>query len=207
MPNVLAPIGLMSGRPYDSRPSNFGGPRAFIALNYATKIANGDPVYLANDGTIRLYAAGGGTVHGVFRGCKYFDPAGQKVTWNNQWPGLTGMTAGTLVEAYIENDPMMAFQAQVSGGPATQAMVGQNIDITAGSSGAPTLAGMSTCSLNIASVANTNTLPFRIVGIVGYPSVLQSGPAISPSYDPAQSNNWVEVVMNTADITTRTGQA
>lgn len=207
MPNVFAPSGFMAGRAYDARATNWGAPVCYILSTYATKIGFGDPVFLASDGTIRLYVAAGTTVHGIFRGCKYYDPVQQKVTFSQQWPGVS-LGAGGTVEAYVDNDPMLTFRVQTSGAAAvTQAQIGLNADIVGSSSGAPTAAGISTCALNQATIANTATFPFRIVGIVGYPSVLQSGPAINAQYDPTQSNNWVEVVMNTSDITTRTGQA
>jgi hypothetical protein len=85
--------------------------------------------------------------------------------------------------------------------------VGLNIDIVAASSGAPNAAGISTCGLNAATIANTATFPFRIVGIVGYPNPLVSPGGPFPGYDASQNNNWVEVIMNTNDQTTRTGQS
>ena len=205
--NVLAPSGFQSGRPYDGRAPNWGAPTAFIAYNYATKIANGDPVMLFTDGTIRLYAAAGTTVHGIFRGCKYYDPVTQRLQILPQWPAPSGLLSTQVVEAYVDSDPMTTFRVQVSGGPITQTSVGLNADIAAGTSGVPNANGNSVCALS-ATTAVTATLPFRIVSVIGYPSLLVSGPAgPNANYDPAGANNWVEVLMNTSDIMTRTGQA
>lgn len=205
--NTYAPSGFQSGRPYDGRAPNFGAPNAVILSTYATRINEGDPVFLATDGTIRLYVAAGTTVHGIFHGCKYWDPVRQQLTFSQCWPGVS-LGAGYYVEAYVDNDPMMTFRVQTQGAAAvTQAQVGLNADIVGASSGAVTQNNRSVCALNQATIANTATFPFRIVGIVGYPTTLIAGPAVIPSYDPTGANNWVEVTMNTSDITTRTGQS
>lgn len=197
--NVLAPSGFQSGRLYGSGAPNYAIRTAKIAYNYGTQIADGDPVYLYTDGTIRLFANGGTTIHGIFRGCKYVDPGLQRVQWYPAWRAPT-LAADTNVVAEIEVDPEMTFRAQVNGAAITQASIGLNIDITASTSGQPTTAGMSVCSLLSSSAAASATLPFRIVGIV-------TAPAINRLYNETYDNNWVEVTMNTSDITTRTGQA
>jgi hypothetical protein len=89
----------------------------------------------------------------------------------------------------------------------TQAQVGLNIDLVGGSTGTPNAAGISTAALNQATIAATATFPFRIVGIVGYPNPLASPGGPYPGYDATLQYNWVEVMMNTYDQTTRTGQA
>jgi hypothetical protein len=205
MPNVYAPSGIQISRPYDGRAPNFGAPSAVILSTYATRINAGDPVFLATDGTIRLYVAGGTTIHGIFNGCRYFDPVQQKTMFNMVWPGVS-LGAGQYVEAYVDQDPMVTFRAQVNGGPAVLANIGLNADIVAGSSGQVTANNRSICGIS-PTFANTATLPFRVVGIIGYP-----GPSVSPGgpfvgYDATQANNWVEFTLNTSDITTRTGQA
>lgn len=208
MANLYAPSGFQAGRPWDGRAPNFGAPAGVIAYNYASKIAEGDPVFQFTDGTIRLYVAGGTTIRGIFRGCKYYDPVTQRTQFYPQWPAPTTLPTNAYVEAYVDNDPLYTFRCQVQGGPVTQANVGQNIDIVAASSGAPNWAGRSVCGLNFGAIGNGATLPFRIVSVVGYPGNLLAGPS-GPNalYDPTQANNWVEVTLNTSDITTRTGQA
>jgi hypothetical protein len=207
MPNPYAPSGFQSGRPYDGRAPTWGSPTAYILWNYATQIANGDPVFLASDGTMRLYVAGGTTVHGIFRGCKYYDPNTQRTQFQPAWRAPT-LLSGSIVEAFVDSSENDTYRCQTQGAsPVTQAQVGLNIDLVAASSGTPTLAGMSVAALNQATIANTATFPFRIVGIVGYPNPLASPGGPFPGYDATQSNNWVEVIMNTNDQTTRTGQA
>lgn len=199
MANVLAPNGFQLASLYGAAAPNLATREATIAYNYTTKIAYGDPVYLYTDGTIRLYAAGGTTIHGIFRGCKYLDPSTGRTNWFRYWNGPT-LPSTTAVTAYVDCDPQSVFQAQVNGGPVVQSNIGQNIDITTSTSGAPTISGQSVCSLSFATIADTATLPFRIVGIV-------SAPAVNFLYDGTQANNWAVVMLNTSDITTRTGQA
>jgi hypothetical protein len=207
MPNQNAPSGFQSGRPFDARAPNWGSPIAYIMWNYATQIAAGDPVFLAPDGTMRLVVAGGTTVHGIFRGCKYYDPGQQRTSWFSAWRAPT-LLANTIVEAFVDSAENDTFRCQTVGAAAvTQAQVGLNIDLVGGSSGTPNAAGISTAALNQATIAATATFPFRIVGIVGYPNPLSSPGGPYPGYDATLQYNWVEVMMNTYDQTTRTGQA
>lgn len=198
--NAAAPSGFQTARRYDGAAPNGATREMVILYNYSSKIAYGDPVFLASDGTIRLYAAAGTTVHGIFRGCRYLDPTAQRTVYQPAWLAPT-LASTTVVTALVDMDPMLTFECQMVGTALTQSSIGLNMDITASSSGAPNLAGMSICSLS-GTAAATATLPFRIVGIV--PS-----PAINPAYNSANDNQWLEVMMNTADVSagTRTGQA
>ncbi|GEM_PF-2338378 len=200
MANILAPGGFSNSRLLKGSAPNYATRDAYIAYNYGTKIAYGDPVFLNSSGNIQLYVKGGTTIHGIFRGCNYLDPSSRRVQWYNSWMAPGGVASTTVVEAKVDIDPDMVFICQVSGGPVTQADVGLNIDILANSSGNPTYAGMSVCALDAATIASTATLPFRIVGLVGEPGFVVG-------YNPAAANNLVQVVMNTSDITTRTGQS
>lgn len=204
--NVAAPSGFQTLRRYDGAVPNFGAREEIIAFNYGSRINFGDPVFRANDGTIRLYAAAGTTIHGIFRGCRYLDPGTLKTEYYPAWRTPT-LPSTTTVWAMVDQDPNMTFQCQQIGTALTNANIGMNIDITTGSSGSTTnLSGISTCSLNGASAANTATLPFRIVGIIGLSGGLVT-PAINAAYIATNDNNWIEVVMNTDDLSTRTGQA
>jgi len=199
MANTYAPSGFTTAALYGAVAPNYATRTATIAYNYGTQIAFGDPVYLNTSGDIVLYAAAGTTIHGIFRGCKYLDPSSGRTQWYRYWSAPT-LPSTTVVEAYVEADPTMTFQVQTSGSALTQADIGKNADIVTSSSGAPNAAGTSTCGLSVASIADTATLPFRIVGIV-------QSPAINFLYTPGTGNDWAIVTMNTSDITTRTGQA
>lgn len=203
--NVAAPSGFATLRRYDGASPNYGSREEVIAYNYTTRINYGDPVFRHTDGTIRLYAAAGTTVHGIFRGCRYLDPGTLKTEYYPAWRGPT-LPSTTVVFAMVDQDPFMTYMAQVAGTALTQSAIGQNMDITAATSGTSTsLAGMSTCSLS-GTAANTATLPFRIVGIIGLTGG-QVTPAINAAYVGTNDNQWLEVMMNTPDSSTRTGQA
>jgi hypothetical protein len=203
--NAAAPSGFSTLRRYDGATPNYGAREEVIAYNYGTRINYGDPVFRHTDGTIRLYANGGTTVHGIFRGCRYLDPGTLKTEFYPAWRTPT-LASTVSVFAMVDQDPLMVFMAQAVGTALTQTSIGLNMDITAGTSGTSTnLSGYSTCSLS-GTAANTATLPFRIVGIVGLTAGLVT-PAINAAYLATNDNQWLEVMMNTTDYSTRTGQA
>jgi hypothetical protein len=203
--NAAAPSGFATLRRYDGATPNYGAREEVIAYNYGTRINYGDPVFRHTDGTIRLYAAAGTTVHGVFRGCHYLDPGTLKTEFYPAWRTPT-LPSTTTVFAMVDQDPMMTFMAQAIGTALTQTSIGLNMDITAATSGTSTsLAGLSTCSLS-GTAAGTATLPFRIVGIIGLSGGLVT-PAVNAAYVATNDNQWLEVMMNTTDWSTRTGQA
>jgi hypothetical protein len=203
--NIVAPSGFATLRRIDGAVPNYGVRENFILYSYGTRINYGDPVFRATDGTIRLYVAGGATVHGIFRGCRYLDPGTLKTEFYPAWRTPT-LPSTTTVWCMVDDDPFMTFMAQAVGTALTISSIGQNIDITAASSGTNTsLAGISTCSL-AAPGANTATLPFRIEGIIGLSGGLVT-PAVNAAYVATNDNQWLECRMNTPDFSTRTGQA
>jgi hypothetical protein len=203
--NAAAPSGFQTLRRYDGAVPNYGSREETIAYNYGTRINYGDPVYKTTSGTIALYANGGTTIHGIFRGCRYLDPNTLKTEWYPAWRTPT-LPSTTTVFAQVDADPNLTFMAQMIGSALTTSSIGLNMDITAGTSGSTTLlSGYSVCSLS-GTAASTNTLPFRIIGIIGNLGGLLT-PAINAAYNGSYDNQWLEVVMNTNDMTTRTGQS
>jgi hypothetical protein len=206
---ALAPFGFRAARLFTGSAPNYAINARNLAYNYGSQIAFGDPVYLNNAGNIVLMAAGGTTIDGIAQGFEYFDP--NNILSGNFHPAWNApvLSSAVVVSGKIETDPNMVFIAQASGGPLTNSAVGLNIDILTGTSGAPTPgSGMSTCALNAASAANTNTLPFRIVGILGItPGWGSQGINVVQQYNPTTANQLFAVTMNTQDMTTRTGQA
>lgn len=205
--NTYAPSGFREWRYLGASATNMAVQTRFIAYNYGTSIAFGDPVSLFTDGTLRLYAATGTTIDGIFLGCEYFNPNFPSIPpFQPAWLAPT-LPAGTIVRARVAMDPMQTFAAQVNTTSVlTQSVIGLNMDIAAGTSGTPvTGSGMSQCALS-GTAAATNTLPFRIISIIGLNDG-SGGVAINPSYSPLNGNQWLEVSLNTQDLTTRTGQA
>lgn len=186
--NVLAPNGFNGSRQYAGGTPNYDTREARIVWNYASKIAFGDPVFLANDGTLNLFVKGGALIYGIFRGCRYLDPTWGRTIFSPMWNAPT-LVSTTTVYADVEVNPMMTFQAQMRGTAFATTVVGQNVDIFTGTSGVPTLAGMSTCALD-ATAAATATLPWRILRII-------PAPAFNSTYSELNDNQWLEVMMNT----------
>jgi hypothetical protein len=199
MANTLASSGFQISRRLDGAQPNYAfAPNAQIAYNNANKIAFGDPVKLLSTGFIDVMAVGGSSIFGIFMGCDYWDPNFAQYRFVPAWNAVSGLGSTQVVTARVVIDPMAVFRVQTSGGPMVQADVGQNIDILTGSSGAPSAAGISTCSIDFTTLQTTSTLPFRVVAIVPFGS-------INYAYDPTLANNFAEVVMNTNTFTSRTG--
>ena len=203
--NTYSPSGFQTMHRYDSAPSNYATMANYpIAYNYGTIIANGDPVYLTTAGVLNVMANAGTTILGIFRGCKYLDPAVGSVRWWNYWSAPSGLASTTVVQAYVDADPAMEFLCQGTGTAVTQSQIGLNVDIVAASSANPIYgpSGMSQCGLNIGSIALTATLPFRLISVAG-------APVGNPQYVSTNTNQWLRVQMNTwsGPAGTRTGQA
>lgn len=207
--NVYAPFGFREMRLWNSSAPNYAVNGRALLYNYGSNIAWGDPVFLNTSGLINLYVVAGTTIDGVAYGGEWFDPnnilSGQfHPAWNQ--PSLAS-TAVPIMK--VQTDPNMVFMAQANGIALTQAIVGQNIDIFTGSSGTPVSgSGQSQCALDAGNVHTTNTLPFRIVGIIGItPGFGTQGLSVPSGYVPTNGNQLLAVTMNTQDMTTRTGQA
>jgi hypothetical protein len=205
--NASVPFGFRPVNLYGSGPPNYALNYRQIAYNNTSnKIAYGDPVIAAsgNSGYIDLMAVGGSSIHGVLLGVEYgLSTQFGGFQFTNYWSAPT-LASTTNVFAKVVNDPTMVFLAQMTGAAQTIAIVGQNIDIVTSSSGAPNFAGISTCALDAANIHTTNTLPFRILGIVGLGAYAQNiGPI--PNYNPLNDNQFVYVKMNTSDLLNTTG--
>lgn len=208
--NAIAPSGFQTLRRYDGAAPNYSMREEVIAYNYGSRINYGDPVFRNTGGTISLYVAGGTTIHGIFRGCRYLDPGTLKTEFYPAWRTPT-LAATTTVFAVIEQDPFMTFMVQNIGTAVTQALIGSNCDVsvTAGYTPGSTtsLPGLSTCAVAATtSPVNTATLPLRIEGIIGLTGGLVT-PAVNAAYSSLNDNQWFEVRLNTPDFSTRTGQA
>jgi len=166
-PYGLRPINEVSGTSYA------GATRKLpIASGYGTNIFYGSIVVIAADGTIQLMTDLGsqadqfpvGTV-GVFMGCSYTDATLGFVN-RQMWPAST---VAADAQAFIVDDPNVAFQMQADGAVA-QAALGRNAPLanvqstTTGS----TITGNSNVALD-ATVASTSGIALRIVDFVDAP--------------------------------------
>ena len=171
-----------SATPYGLRPTNMLGGQVMthgirlmkITSGYATNIFNGDLVKLVVGGTVEKET---GTTTalplGVFLGCQYEDPA-MGLLNRQYWPASTVIKTGTTAWAYVCDDPDALFEIQANGTLGQNAL-GTNAALvqTAGS----TATGNSAVSLNASTIANTATLPLRIVDYVRRP-----GSALGDAY-------------------------
>ena len=126
MANKDAAFGLRPVGKLGSDINNAGTSKYIILDGYGTAIYKGDPVLLANDGTIQVQNAATTNNIGVFNGCFYNDPTTQKPTWKNYYPGSITPTVGDI-EAYVYDDPNRLFEVQANG-TLNQAAVGDNAD-------------------------------------------------------------------------------
>lgn len=185
MPNNNAPFGFVPYRGNGAAPTYELATRAIDPTN-TTKIFQGDPVIPLSTGYITQMSAGG-TVRceGIFSGCKYLSVSAKRTVWSNYWPGAD---ASGNVEAYLYSNPQMQFEVQSSdsGGTAAVAFanIGEyvNIGYGIGLSGTPngnTANGLSTASVNVATLATTVTHPFIVVGLVDAPPGADGTDAVS----------------------------
>lgn len=166
MANVNKPFGL---RPSGNL-SATGAQKQYgyqIADNQSGAIYQGDLV-VVYDGYIIKYDASTHTAPtGVFNGCQYNDPTrADKPTWKNYYPGSININTG-IIACEVLDDPSQLFLVQADG-DVTQANIGKNADPTASTTGSTT-SGVSNGSLSSASIAKTQALTFKIVGLYDSP--------------------------------------
>ena len=208
--NVLSPFGFREARLWTGSAPNYAVNGRPLLYNYASNISFGDPVYMQTSGLLALYVVAGTTIDGIAYGVEYFDPNNiLSGAYHPAWLQPSGLATTTVPAVKVQTDPNMVFVAQARGTALTASSVGLNIDIYTGTSGAPTSgSGISTCALDAGNVHNTNTLPFRIVGIAGItPGFGTQGWNVPNGYVATNDNQYLYVTMNTQDMTTRTGQA
>ena len=166
MANVNKPFGL---RPSGNL-SATGAQKQYgyqIEDNYGTAIYQGDLVVVYDGYIIKYDASTHAAPTGVFNGCQYNDPTrANKPTWKNYYPGSVNVEIGTI-DCEVIDDPNQLFLVQADGA-VTQANIGKNADPTASTTGS-TVNGISNGSLSSASIAKTQALTMKIVGLYQSP--------------------------------------
>lgn len=161
-PYGLVPVKLLSGTPF------VGGVyrQMKVASGYNTAIFFGDAVKIVTGGTVERDTFDAAmTPVGVFMGCRYTDPNLGYELYSQSLPA--NVVADDIV-AYVADATELLFKAAAvsSGttiGDLAQTDIGANVagvDNTGDSA-----SGNSRCAISDTS-ATTNTLPFRIVGLV-----------------------------------------
>jgi len=161
MANQDAAFGLKPLGKLGSNVNSEGTTEYSIASGASGNIFSGDPVKMANTGTI-LVAAAGDELLGVFRGCRYTNSSGE-VIYSPYWPD--GTVSSDAV-AFVVDDPNTLFEVQSAAtGSVVQTVVGNNADIVYASGS--TADGQSGVEISGSTAATSAQL--RIVGFSGDP--------------------------------------
>ena len=175
-PTVSAPYGL--------HPINLIGGQVFagqtrlrrIASTYTTNIFFGDPVKIVADGTIERAtnesSAPNEGFAGVFMGVSYVSAATKQPTFSQYWPGVS-VVSGTVIQAYVADDPDQLFQVVACSSGTTvnttntafqYTAIGCNVALI--NNAGDTISGDSRQAVNTGSEAADKLLPLRIVDVV-----------------------------------------
>ena len=178
MANTDSSYGLRPISRQGSTVSSGGMTEYRIASDNTNPIFHGMAVIPLAAGVIDdLQAAAGGNVSicGVFGGCEYVSSTTGATIWSNYWPG-TGADTTFPVKAFVYDDPNQLFQiatSNVVAGYDTEAEVRtavfSNIAFATGNSGS-TATGLSSATADLNTVAATNTLALRVMGIQDDPA-------------------------------------
>ena len=163
----LRPIGKMG-----QNTNSTGATEYRIAAANTNAIYQGTPVIPLAAGVIDIIAANDTTVGllGVFWGCEYVSSTTGKTVWSNYWPG-SGADSNYPVKAYVYDDPAQLFVI-ATGNVTTswdteaelRAAIFANANFGGATAGSSTT-GISTGYLDTNTIATTNTLNLRIMGI------------------------------------------
>lgn len=158
MSATSAPFGLRAAYSQDGVA---GYPRLYaITGAYGSVIYKGMPTILNTNGTIVQGTAAADWL-GMFAGCEYIDATG-KPNESNFWPAAQTILSGTVVKAYVYDDPMTIFEIQADGSVAQTAIGDQGdfTNVTAGSS----LTGLSQATFASSLAGAGVQAQMRIVG-------------------------------------------
>lgn len=171
---ISAPYGFLPVK----HPSGQNRAQAYnIASAYGTAIFHGDPVKIvttASASYIQPITATSDLMIGIFVGCEYIDSTG-KPTVSNFWPAAQSTQSGTLITAWVVDDPASIFSVQIGNSTGTAntntativPLVGNQINIIAASvSAGSTATGLSVAAVDFTTLVSATTVSqFRIVDI------------------------------------------
>ena len=173
MANINGAFGLRPIAKMGQSTNSTGASEYRIAAGNTNAIFQGSPVIPLAAGVIDIVgAAAGGTVGllGVFWGCEYVSSTTGKKVFSNQWPG-SGADTNFPVKALVYDDPAQLFVIATSNVVAAadteaevRAAIFANANFASATSGVATT-GISSATLDLNTIATTNTLNLRIMGI------------------------------------------
>ena len=181
-PTVSAPYGLKPINLYGGTPFAGATRQYRIASGYNTAIFNGDVVEMINDGTIIKSAITNARatvttsqVIGVFMGCSYVNAQGQTI-FAQYFPANTAAPTGTVITAYVVNDPNTLFKVVIAAGTTANdttsgllpssttqyTVIGTNVELVQNTGSTAT----GDSKVAVAASATTGTLPMNVVDVV-----------------------------------------
>ena len=173
MANTNGAFGLRPIGKVGQNTNSTGATEYRIAAANTNAIYQGSPVIPLAAGVIDIVgAASGGTVGllGVFAGCEYVSSTTGETIFSNSWPG-SGADTNFPVKAFVYDDPMQQFVVATSNVVAAanteaevRAAIFANADMAL-ATGGTAATGMSTATLDLDTIATTNTLNLRVMGI------------------------------------------
>jgi hypothetical protein len=173
MANINGAFGLRPIAKMGQNANSTGASEYRIATGNTNKIYQGSPVIPLSTGFIdRVGAAAGGTVGllGVFWGCEYVSSTTGKKVFSNFWPG-EGANTNFPVKAFVYDDPSQLFVIATSNVTTdfdteaeVRAAVFANANFAGGQSGVDAT-GIASATLDLATIATTDDLNLRIMGI------------------------------------------
>jgi hypothetical protein len=160
-PYGLVPVKLLSGTPFAGVTRQYS-----IANAYNTSIFYGDAVTLVTGGTVERDTFDAAmTPIGVFLGCTYTDPGTSQTVFRQYYPANT---AADDIKAYVADATDLLFKVAVVSSGTTigdLAITDIGANVAGVNNAGDSVSGNSRCAISDTS-ATTNTLPFRIVGLV-----------------------------------------
>lgn len=197
MSNVNAPNGFQYFGRQDGGSPTVGNTTRKILSTYNVAIGYGDAVISVASGYIQQATASTVQLAGIFYGCKYLNTAVGRTVWSMSWPGTT---QGSDAIAYLNTDPQSLFIVQSDNTAIAFADIDANIQLVAGVPNSVT--GISIMSVGQSTINTTDTLPFRIVGLL---SQYEGTSGAVNGTDDASAYNRIIVTGNFWDRTSRTG--
>jgi len=173
LPYGLQPLHLLGGQSYA------GSIRLYkLPANYSTAIYFGDPVIITSTGSNRgnvarfsttLTAATettSATIVGVAIGVQYTDPNTSQFTVRQHYPGSINASD---IFVHVIDDPDCLFEVQ-AGGTVPQTALGCNFSLLQIKANGNSNGGNSYVGIKHDSLANTATLPIRLVDFMNSPT-------------------------------------
>lgn len=157
--NINSPNGFQKWGRREGGSPTAGLSTRTIANADVSLIGFGDPLISLGTGYVTIATASTVQLAGIFYGCTYISTTIGRRIWSNNWPG-SGASGDIL--AYVDTDPQGLFVVQALSTAVAFADIGANIQLSIGTPS--TVTGFSTSSVTTPNT--TNTLPFRVVGLL-----------------------------------------